>query len=456
MYRRFRAMRSAPDVMMKVGRADGVDGFITIVCSVNDSLVLYDGARKRLVGFPRGWVFPINVGRDAHCVVTGIDTISIVHVQSEEMVTQIKCISIDNGSEKSLVHLSTPVSANVEFSRGRTRRTVIALSAGRNGDHLVFVRNGTVTVVRLSDGSVVRRWVLRGDDRSCNTPHDDFGWLVRGEDCGWCGGEADGAERIVGILQLKGTDEQGQKQFEVVDIVSGNVLWEFSVDKRERLVDVVISRDEKWIGRRLVKESRRAVIWGSGSGNNQTLCDTRNDVGWAGGSFGVASCEFALGRGGREMRYTPIGLREVAGVEGDGWIRRVWCDVMGTRIGTLKGIRRVRGRAFDWAMISGDGKMLLASCRSVGVVSIFDLERGDCVRSLHCGESIDELCLIGHHWLVAIDASGCVRMWHFGRWCDRKEEVVSTRCFSDRDQACCDFSKCHYLFRHWDSLFPPS
>lgn len=457
MYRRFRALRWAPDVMTRVGRADSTNGYTTIVCSVNDTIVFFDGTRKRLVGFPAAWVYPVDDSRDAHCVVTGHDTICIVQVNSEEVVTLIKCISIRDGSEKSLVRLSRSVLANAEFSRGRTRRTVIALSAGRNGGHLAFLRNGTVTIARLSDGLVVREWTISRDTGTENGPDGDFGWLVRGEDCGWCGGEADGGERVVGILRLKTKDDKGRHVHEVLDIIQGNVIRVFSTETQERLIDTVISRDQRWMGRRVVKEHRQAVIWGSGFRDGRPPYDERNNVGMAGGSFGISSCEFALGRGGREMRFTPIGLRDVAGVESDGWIRRVWYNVT-TQVDTLKGIRRVRGRPFDWAVVSGDGRVLLASCRSVGVVSIFDLEQGNCVRSLHCGVSIDEICLVGQHWLVTIDTSGFVRSWHFGKWCQRNPGAHASQrsCSHDGDGQYSEYNKCQNLFRLWDSVFPPS
>lgn len=456
MYRRFRALRYEPAVITKIGRADSTDGYITIICSVDDSLVLYDGARKRLVSFPDAWVCPIGDRPDAHCIASGIDTICIVHMNSEEVVTLIRCISIRNGNEKSSVRLSKPVLANVEFSRGRTRRTVIALSAGRNGDHLVFLRNRTVTVVRLSDGHVVRSWTITKEVGGVNGPDGDFGWLVRGEDCGWGSGEADGGERVVGILQLKGKDARGRCVYQAVDIIEGSILREFSTEEGERLIDTVMSRDQRWLGQRIVKDHCQAVILGSGYNGGQLSYYERNTVGLAGGSFGISSCEFAIGRGGREMRFMPIGLREIGGVESDGWIRRVWYNVT-TQIDILKGVRRVRGRPFDWAAISGDGRVLLASSRSVGVVSIFDLEQGKCLRSLHCGESIDELCLVGQHWLVVIDTSGIVRTWHFGKWCRREPSVNGcqpSRSLEVEGQYP-EFNRCHDLFHLWDSVFPP-
>lgn len=459
MYRRFSALRNAPDAIARIGRVDSADGYITIVGSAGDTIIFYDGARKLLAGFPAGWMLPVAECLDSHCVLVGMHDLAIMHC-SGETLTHLECVNIQDGSQKSFVEVSKPVNVSLQFSKGRVRRAVFALSAGKNGDHLVFVREKTATVVRLADGCVVQVWDLRSGLRNGSDDDEGFAQLVRGEDGGWCAGEGDGGERVVGVVQRRETFSDGRKKYEVLGIEDGSSIWSFCTLEQEQLVDVVVSRDQRWIARRIVKEGRRGIVWGSGFEDDGTRCEIRNDIGWSSGTFGIASCEFALGRGGREMRVAPIGLREIAGVEGDGRVSRVWCGGEGVRVETLKGVRRVLGRAFDWATVSGDGRTLIASCRSVGVVSIFGLEDGRCMQSLSCGESIDELCLVGHHWLVTIASRGLVRAWHFGRWCRREGTASSEKCSAsqdtDEDNEFGEFGTCCNLFHKWDALFPCS
>lgn len=459
MYRRFSALQHAPvpgAFLTRVGRprpppkndfpavSDNLvaDSFIHIVGTVGDSLLLYDGMLGRLVGFPYGWSRYISRQMSERCIMVGNGCVAVLH-GTEDTIDAIECIQVKDGKCVQCVTVESDIlTASSEFSRGRMRRPVVAVSAGQLGDHIALVRDGVITVVRLRDAYVVRVWEMGDEWRG-------FSSLVRGEDSGWCGGEGDGGERVVALLRRRIVYGQRTNEYDIIDVVDGSLWSSFHVDVREQIVDVVVSEDRQWTGRRIVLDGRRSIMWGSGPPEDGAAREVREDVGWTSATFGLASCEFSIGRGGREMRVNPMGTGEVAGVEGDGRVSRVFYGETDVCVHSLNGVRRISGCPFDWATVSGDGRTLLACCKSIGVVSVFDLDGGRSWRSLRCKESIREICLVGQHWLVVVGTSGAIHQAHFGRWCNTapgRTEAGST----DKGET---HSVCDELFAKWGEVF---
>lgn len=416
LYRRFTALlrppvRTCP--MTSVGDARGLG-------SVCDGIVFYDPVQGRLVGLPSKWTYP--VGRDMadRVFLLGARTVAVVYgdgISSQVQLDRLDALSGTLLSSGVLIHDVIPDST---FTYQRTRRQVVALSGGPQGDHLIFVRNGTVHVVRAEDGTVVRKWIL-GEGWW-------FGALVRAEDT-LCDGDGDGGERIIGICRRAQYDTGGAR-YEVHDIIEGGlIIPRFELAENERLVDVVLSRDGTWVARRLIRDGRCAVAWASRK-LESGWDERRHNLGWAGGTFAQASTEFCIGVELNDVRFMPIGLPVVGESDGDGRVMRVVYHWKGTQmeshVETLP--RRVNGGAFDWARLSGDGKVLLACCKLVGAISVFELKNGHCVHTMRCGEELRELWFVGDHWVVGIGLEGQVHEWHFGRFCEEtklEEQWVS-------------------------------
>lgn len=480
-FRRFCGIHCVPEQLWYVGLLDytnkGTTQNTVIIGCVSDSIVLYDEQQGRIVGFPQGWTRYIGPHMAERCIMVGGGAIAIIH-GSDSRVTSLERLNACNGERLNVAPVQDGlVSTCAQFTKGRLRRPQVAMSGGVHGDHCVFARSGLVSVLSLADGSLTQQWDLSREESV-------FGCFVRGEDGGWYSGEGDRGMRVIGYMKRRCRIRGNHRTwaYYVTDLVDDSVRIQFISRMDEDVIDVVASFDYQWIGRRVVRE-RRAIIWLSKRDNNESDIDESNDdepdddewdanykknnqwahwyhdVGKRGGMFANASCEFVMGRGGREARVLPFCVNRIGNAQCDGRMVRIWngCDD-DVRVDSVKGVKRVMGCAFDWATITGDGRMLIASCRRLGLVSFFELESGRCIRSFQWTESLREICLVGDHWLVAITSSGCLCEAHFGCWCRQSEDAqdgVTTQCQAApvTDQRLGRFGICKPLFGRFTEVW---
>lgn len=91
--------------------------------------------------------------------------------------------------------------------------------------------------------------------------------------------------------------------------------------------------------------------------------------------------------------------------------------------GTLEGLHtvraaRVHGAPFDWGAVSLGGDVVILCARRIGVISLFDINTGSCIRSVRFFRGrVDDVVLIGGAWIVAWRNTGnCVfEAWRFGK-----------------------------------------
>lgn len=435
-YRRFRALRRGPRRIRPVGRTSSEGRQRKLIGSAGKHyLVVYDDVSGILAGFPNGWALHIGREMAARCIMVGAACVAIVH-GTGNCASAIERIDAETGRRVSIASINETedVIACSKFCTRRIRREQVAMSAGADGDHLVFVCQDSlvvhVVVVRMADGHVFRRTSVEGNA---------FAALVRGVDGGWWAGDGDGGSRVVGLLQSEG------REYVVTNILSGDEIARVDVGTPD-MVDIMVTETELGVRRAVRIGGDRAVIYVT---NVYPRTETRCDIGSASDAFRTASCEFSIARGGREVRILPMGCARVGESEPDGRICRVWYDDDCVRIDTLNGMRRVLGVAFDWGSISNDGSIALAGCMSVGIFSVFELDSGRCVVSVQCEEPLVDIALVGQHWVVAIGTSGRAYEWHFSTFCN--VDVSPDHKENPRDYG--RFSRCEILLSQWNAVF---
>lgn len=431
-YRRFCALRKGPSSISIRGIPGEHARLRHIVGAAGDTLLIYDGAKGRLVAFPAAWSKYVGFHMGSYCIMAGNAHIIVLHCEDDHLKSMER-IDVHSGRQigSTSVNSIQPVKVSSSFCRHRMRRSQVAMSAGPRGDHLIFVSDaGEAAVVRIEDGVVVRRQQLEGDM---------FSALVRGVDGGWWSGEGDGNCRVIGVLGRSG------ETIRVLDVLTGTVVVEVSADANE-VIDVVLATDGR-IAIRSIRRGRRAVVrvcyfqCDDGIG-----LEMRHDVGIAGEAFRTASCEFSLARAGDEVRILPMGTDSVGDANPDGRMCRVWCGDEFGHVDSLHGIRQVGESGYDWGFVSDDGSIAVACCRSIGLFAVFELNCGRCVTSFQCSEKVVELLTIGQRWIVAIGASGKAHEFHFNHFWGGVGGGCSD---GERDEHYCDGS----LLHRWADVF---
>lgn len=457
-FRRYCAIRQAPEKLPLIGMLHNPDNHLdpwpVFIGTVASSLILYNASRGLLVGFPGEWTRNVGLNMSERCIMVGKGAIAIIH-GTAATVTKLELLNACDGETISITDVApSTVSACTKFNKTRLRRPQVAMSAGTRGDHCMFVCNRDITVLSLADGTVTRRWNLDGEG-------DIFPYLVRADDGGWYSGESDRGMRVVALVR-KSTflkRDKSKQTYTIVDLIDASPWSHFCISIHDKLVDVVASIDKRCTARRVALPTRRTVVCISKKSGSDWV-DSYENAGRSRGTFSTASCEFSMAHRGREVTIFPIGLSTVGDERVDGRIFRIWNGLDGLHVDNLKGVQRVGAGAFNWAECSGDGRVLFACSRQLGMVSIFEMNSGRCLRTLRWNNSFREICLVGNHWLVAITITGKLCVWHFGEYCHHGASNYDgsgghsanpdTQGFLNdnaKDRPFAQFGVCHSLFR---------
>lgn len=148
---------------------------LNIIGTVGDTVVIYDGQMGCVIGFPDAWLKNIGKDMEQNLIMVGNARLAIVH--GNEVAQSFQLVNVHSGKcvgENVQIDSSAPVEMSSHFTNNRLPRVPqVAMSAGADGDHILFVSRGTATVVRLKDGHIIRRETVEADA---------FSSLVRGVD----------------------------------------------------------------------------------------------------------------------------------------------------------------------------------------------------------------------------------------------------------------------------------
>ena len=423
--------------------------------SYQDSFALSCENTSTIMGFPNGWTISTkdDLGFESssivkalicHCLLLPDGNLGIVYTKSNENGSSsvyLTTISMELGNIVSDVEIrisSDCLSTTLDFLRTSAAPPRVAILGGDNGEYLVFFENPTdynsgphVHVVLRSDGSLIHTWHLN--------QHDGFNALVRGE-------SMTDDVLVVGVVR-----PLSELEYTIFPIEGGNEIFVLSKAERETLIDVVRNRDGNTFATRYSIGSADVVLSVVSEGK-----EWREVVGKARGTWIIPSCSFQLLANGSQVLFRPEALEEEDDghpLHADG---RIFHWRMDNETGqayttTVKNTARLNGLTFSWARTIGDGRILLAAAKEIGCISLFDLTFTDGIkvlRTLDCGEELNDICVVGNHYVVATNRKGGIYIWHFDKFCET--EIPKKTSFT------LGLSSCICPTTSWLSNFVPS
>lgn len=434
LYRRTCAIRRQPSVLRNVPH---FDSRARILAHVADTIVLYFEDEKKIRGYPGGWE------RDVKSVCTTPEELFASCIQVPDLGLGF-LVSMFGGrypadsecfSEFLTINAVTgEITHRVDIPVGQSGVTDASMEscvsypkalllAGRHGQYLgYFVDGGDVLrVVERLTGKEVRNFAV-GDGA--------FGRLLRSA-CPETGGFT-----VTGVVHVDhACNSNGQRKCNIFLLdEEADAIHEFFIEEGEELIDVVRGDSPRIIAYRVTKDRKTLTVWRV----EVTSTEDERHAGGAlverqkrwpmrvshvdDGSLVLASEEFSMSANGRQIFLLPRGIHSKAEIDLDKRVFRATFD----RDGTMSSVESVLSGAeipsagWSWTALCMDNRILIVCAQSAGLVSLFDLERGQRLWSEECSEPLSDMALVGEHYLVGVgENSGKIHAWHFDAYCTK-------------------------------------
>lgn len=434
LYRRTCAIRRSPSKLIGTPHFEAP---VRILAHVADTVVLYCEREQKIRGYPAGWIRDLDGlcddPREVIACCVKVPELGLGFLQSKtgvqgpaEQERWSKFTTIDAVTGEVLHEVHIPVGqaglthACMEYCVSHTKALFLG---GQDGQYLAYFVDGgdVLRVVERQTGAEVRNFAVV--DRA-------FGRLVRSVF------PETGGFTVTGVVNVEeGVNISGQRKCKILTLDDEpHAMDEFCIEEGEELVDVVRGRPPRTIAYRVTKDRKSLTVWRVEVAFTE---DERHSGGalvdwqrrWPmrvsnvdDGSLVMASEEFSISANGRQIFLLPQGIRSKPGVQGDGRVFRATFD----NDGTMSSVESMLGKLdppctrWSWTAMCLDNRILVVCAQRAGLISVFDLERGQRLWSAECSEALWDMALVGAHYLVGVGAnSGTVHAWHFDAFCPK-------------------------------------